>query len=189
MEIERTIITLRTIFEQRGDQNYGNESVTQLQHALQCASLAEEENVGPQLISAALIHDIGHILDANELPEENELDLDDKHEHLGYEWLFSRFGPAVADPVKLHVAAKRYLCTKNPFYQETLSPTSYKSFLDQGGIMSDTEIEIFENEPFNKEAVQLRIWDDKAKDPFKKTPTYSHFETYLELALKIHKVG
>lgn len=178
------IQTIIKTFEERGNGKYGKEEVTQLQHALQSAQLAEEEQAPAELISAALLHDIGHIIDDNALPEHNEQNLDDQHEERAYEWLTAHFGKAVADPVRLHVVAKRYLCTKDRSYEQELSPTSYKSYLDQGGQMNEEEISTFEREPHHQEALRLRRWDDLAKDQTKHTPDINHFVLYLEQCLQ-----
>ena len=184
--IEHVLHVIRETFEQRGKQNYGIEEVTQLQHALQSAALAESASESPQQISAALLHDIGHIMHADVLPGDIDTNLHDHHEERAYEWIKSHFGNAVADPVRLHVAAKRYLCTVDASYAEKLTPTSYKSFLDQGGEMSEEEKQAFEAEPFYNEAVSLRRWDDRAKDKTQETPSLQHFEVYLQKALADH---
>ena len=184
--IEQVLKTIRDTFEERGSNKYGIEDVTQLQHALQSAMLAEEAESGAQQISAALIHDIGHIMHKKVLPSDVESNLDDRHEERAYGWIKRHFGVAVADPVRLHVAAKRYLCTVDSSYTDQLSPTSYKSFLDQGGEMNHVEQQEFEQEPLFREAVQLRKWDDLAKDASKETPPFAHFESYLREALNIN---
>lgn len=166
-------------FDIRGDLAYGSEAVTQRQHALQSATLAEIENAEPSLIAAALLHDVGHILDADELPQSDEQDLDDAHEKRAYEWLLHHYGPSVADPVRLHVAAKRYLCTIEPAYEAKLSPTSHKSYLDQGGPMDVVEKAAFESEPYFEQALRLRRWDDLAKDPVLQTAPITHFRDIL----------
>lgn len=168
------------IFCQRGAGQYGSECVSQLEHAIQCAMLAQESDANPSLVVAALLHDIGHILDGTGLPESDNEDLNDSHEDKAYPWLKSAFGPEVADPVRLHVAAKRYLCTRDPSYATQLSPTSYKSYLDQGGTMSADEFQAFEREPFYREALQLRKWDDLAKVANKPLPDISSFKELLE---------
>ncbi len=154
-----------TLFERRGGEKYADEGVSQLEHALQCAYLARQQQASSTLEIAALLHDVGHLLHGSELPADCHADLDDRHEDIGYSFLRHNFGEAVSDPVRLHVAAKRYLCTKNREYQQKLSPTSYKSFLDQGGVMSDAELADFESETYFHDAVRLREWDDLAKDP------------------------
>ena len=171
------------VFDQRGDDQYGSEAVTQRQHALQSATLAQKAGHGSTLIVAALLHDIGHILSDHELPDSTDVNLDDQHETRAYEWLKTYFGPAVADPVRLHVAAKRYLCSKYPDYENKLSPTSRKSYHDQGGQMSEEELATFESEPHYKKALVLREWDDSAKDPNCVTPKVEHFEDDLKACL------
>ena len=177
------IETILKTFKEGGNQKYGVEAVTQLEHALQSASLAEAENVPSHLIAAALLHDIGHILDGKELPKDDLANLNDLHEEIGYHWLLKYFGPEVASPVKLHVEAKRYLCTIDEHYTQKLSPTSLKSFHDQGGKMSKEEQSNFEQNLFFEAAVQLRTWDDTAKEANKSTPPIEHFVPYLEESL------
>jgi phosphonate degradation associated HDIG domain protein len=175
---------IRSIFEERGSEQYGTEAVTQLQHALQSGQLAEESGAPESLVVSALLHDIGHIFKATSLPESCVDNLDDKHEFVANAWIKAHFGPEVADPIRLHVVAKRYLCTKYPKYETKLSPTSFKSYHDQGGPMSPEEMTQFESEPFYKEALELRKWDDLAKAQDKVTPPFSHFIPALESCLK-----
>lgn len=170
-------------FQGRGNEKYGAEAVTQLQHALQCGTLAVDQQADDELVVAALLHDIGHILGHRDLPEDCAGNLDDRHETIGYTFLKRHFGARVADPVRLHVAAKRYLCTIDPDYAKQLSPTSYKSFLDQGGVMSEVEQRAFEAEPHYQEALQVRRWDDIAKDPEQATPTIDAFLPRLQKAM------
>lgn len=170
-------------FERRGLLRYGAEDVNQLQHALQSAQLAVEDSASPALVSAALLHDIGHILSDAEMPGDCRQNLDDQHESVGYQFLKNHFGPAVADPVRLHVVAKRYLCTTEPGYVDRLSPTSLKSYEDQGGAMSAEQRRKFEAEPYFEDAVRLRRWDDAAKDASATTPRLEDFAHYLETTL------
>ena len=163
-EMHPVVAEIFLAFEQRGHDQYGSEKVTQLQHGLQCGSLARQAGAPARLVVAALLHDIGHILplDAASGPKNG---LDDKHESRGFHWLNENFPPEVSEPVRLHVAAKRYLCTVEPDYAKRLSPTSHQSFLDQGGPMSAEEVEMFESESYYQSAVALRRWDDTGKDP------------------------
>jgi predicted HD phosphohydrolase len=117
------------------------------------------------------------------LPTDCAADLDDHHEVIGHAFLRQHFGQAVAEPVRLHVAAKRYLCTRYPEYQQNLSPTSLQSFLDQGGVMTDAECRAFEQEPFLDAAVRLREWDDRGKDPLAEPPAIQEFVSRLESAV------
>ncbi|MBM4074779.1 MAG: HD domain-containing protein [Planctomycetes bacterium] len=170
------------VFNQRGSENYASEAVTQLQHAIQSALLAKRDGADEPLIAAALLHDIGHLLGTASLPNSEAQNYDDKHENKGYGWLVKHFGAQVADPVRLHVAAKRYLCTVDPNYCNILSPTSLKSFHDQGGMMSNEERATFERERYFQEALRLRRWDDEAKDPDIAIPP---IEEYRELLGRI----
>lgn len=152
-----------SVFENRGDEKYADEVVSQQEHALQCASFAIAEHASNEMVAAALLHDVGHILGDQDLPRDCEIDLNDDHEEVGYAFLQAHFVKQVTEPIRMHVAAKRYLITTNPDYTKELSPTSFKSFLDQGGNLSEDELRKFESESFFEEAIQLRIWDDKAK--------------------------
>jgi len=147
---------------------------------LQCAMLAEDSNANEALIVAALLHDVGHLLTGQDLPETDGVDLDDDHESVGAEWLSRYFDASVVDPIRLHVAAKRYLCTTEPGYAEELSPTSHRSFIDQGGLMDPEEIAAFEAEPYYEAGVRLRRWDDLAKDPDMPIKALANYEAVFE---------
>jgi [1-hydroxy-2-(trimethylamino)ethyl]phosphonate dioxygenase len=175
------IETIVRVFQDRGSGRYGDECVSQLEHAIQAALLAQQADADPSLVAAALLHDLGHIIGDSDLPESDDEDLNDFHEEKAYQWLLSHFGPSVADPVRLHVAAKRYLCTKEPEYANTLSPTSLKSFHDQGGVMSSDEVADFESEPYYREALTLRRWDDLAKEENKLIPSIESFVPLLQM--------
>jgi phosphonate degradation associated HDIG domain protein len=169
-------------FRLRGDSGYGNEAVSQLEHALQAAYAAEQAGASPQLIAACLLHDVGHLL--HDLPEDApDQGIDDEHEQLGAAWLVEHFVPEVVEPIRLHVAAKRYLCAVDSEYLSHLSPPSVKSLHLQGGPMTQSQSDHFELHPHFKAAVQLRRIDDQAKIPNLETPTLSHFEQYLSQSL------
>ena len=174
---------LTDLFSQKGHLRYGVEPVTQVQHALQTAALAEQEEATPQLVVSAFLHDIGHLLSSDDLPKSLAEDLHDRHEERGAIWLETTFGLEVADPIRLHVAAKRYLCTTEQDYAERLSPTSYKSYLDQGGPMSAAEISAFEAEPHFKAAIRLRRWDDSAKRPDMAPAGLNHYLSLVQSCL------
>ncbi|MDX1930126.1 MAG: HD domain-containing protein [Pirellulaceae bacterium] len=175
------------LLESRGDSQYGGEAVTQLEHALQAATLAEREQADAALISAALLHDIGHLL--HNLPDHAPDDgVDDHHETSAGNFLRQHFPPAVTEPVRLHVAAKRYLCAVQPGYFEQLSQPSVVSLKLQGGPMSPEEVAVFKRLEFAEDAVRLRKWDDEAKIPEFATPGVRHFERYLrESMLKVSR--
>jgi predicted HD phosphohydrolase len=126
------------VFEENGGSAYFGEPVSQLEHALEAAYFADRENAVPWLITAALLHDIGHLL--HEMPENvADLGIDARHEDLGHAWLAQYFGPEVTTPVRLHVAAKRYLCATDSEYLKLLSPASVQSLRLQGGAFTQAE--------------------------------------------------
>lgn len=169
------------LFDSRGSSWYGGESISQLEHALQSAMFAEQEDASPEMIVAALLHDVGHLL--HDLPEDiADEGIDDHHEVLGRRWLAKRFPQQVSTPVEMHVAAKRYLCAKDPAYLESLSPASKLSLELQKGIMSEEETRQFEASPDFERAIQLRRWDDRAKIVGLETPKLDHFMTYIAQA-------
>lgn len=168
------------LFAEKGSASYVGEPVSQLEHALQAGSFAQSEGAASHLVVAALLHDIGHLL--TDLPEDiADKGIDARHEQIGEAWLRKWFGPEVVEPVRLHVAAKRYLCATDSSYLSTLSTASVQSLGLQGGPMSADEVSAFQNNPFYKDAVRLRTWDDKAKIPGMQTPGLS---TYKELIVE-----
>jgi [1-hydroxy-2-(trimethylamino)ethyl]phosphonate dioxygenase len=168
------------LYARKGRLAYG-EGVSMIEHGLQAAFLAEQEDAGPAMIAAALLHDIGHLL--HSLPEDvADLGIDGQHESLASAWLSQYFPPAVSEPVRLHVAAKRYLCAVEPGYLAALSSASLLSLGLQGGPMSEAEAARFAGERFLADAVRLRRWDDLAKVPARKTPGLDHYRAILEAA-------
>ncbi len=154
---------IATLFAHEGRLAYG-EDVTQLEHALQTAALAEAERCDDSLVVAALLHDIGHLLGRNE----HELAADgrdDRHERIGAAWIARHFQPSVSEPVRLHVAAKQYLVATDPDYRTILSAASRRSLAVQGGALDAEARARFEREPFAEAATRLRRWDDRAKVP------------------------
>ena len=152
---------IHAAFAKRGHESYG-EGVTLADHSIQCAAFAQRDGAGPALISAALLHDIGHML--HDLPENvADSDIDTQHETLGSVWLSQYFGPDVTEPVRMHVAAKRYLAGTEPGYFDKLSDASKLSLKLQGGPMTDSQARAFEAERFFTEAVRLRRWDEEGK--------------------------
>ena len=172
------------LLTERGDSEYGGEAVTQLEHALQCATLAEREGASAALISAALLHDVGHLLHVlpNDAPDQG---IDDAHEDLGCRYLRKVFGEPISEPVRLHVPAKRYMCATIEGYQNQLSHPSLISLELQGGAMTPEEVKEFEQNGFANDAVRLRRWDDTAKVPKLATPSLHYFAKYLREAATV----
>lgn len=167
------------LFRERGSAEYHGEPVSQAEHAVQAAWAAEKAGATPALIAAALLHDVGHLL--HDLGEHCAGDgVDDRHEARGARWLKAHFGPDVTEPVRLHVAAKRFLCAADPDYFGRLSPASVLSLRLQGGPMSPDEAERFRAGPHAAAALALRRWDEEAKVPGLPAPPPEHFRPYLE---------
>jgi len=165
---------IQTLLEQKASGRYGLTLINQQQHALQAAWLAEREARGDALVVAALLHDIGHMVH-NLGNNPADAGIDDRHEELGHAWLEGHFGPEITEPVRLHVAAKRYLCAVEADYFAKLSADSVKSLALQGGPMSAEEVAAFEALPRYAAAVQLRRYDEQAKVEGLQTPPVAHF--------------
>jgi predicted HD phosphohydrolase len=174
---------LSEIYDVRAHGRYGLSQVNQLLHAVQAGALMESDGAPASLVVAALLHDIGHMVHTlGEHPA--ALGIDDRHEDMGARWLARYFGPAVVEPVRLHVAAKRYLCTTEPTYFSGLARDSVESLALQGGPMSPAEVLQFEGLPFWEEAVALRRVDEAAKDPNGPAPAFSSFRGVIAGALR-----
>lgn len=173
---------LLDLLERRGGEMYGGEPVTQLQHALQCATLAQRAGASQMLIAAALLHDVGHMLADDEGAADQGRDM--LHEEVAADYLRALFGPAVTEPIRLHVPAKRYLCAVDTDYLSRLSPASIASLKVQGGPMSAAERAEFERNPHYRDAIELRRWDDQAKDPSAETVSLDSLRPAVLAALR-----
>jgi len=171
------------IFAAKGEAAYYGEDVSQLEHALQAAQCAVRDRATEALVVAALVHDIGHLVEG--APEDiADQGVDARHEEVGQAWLAARFGKEVYEPAHLHVAAKRYLCATDAGYFGKLSAASVQSLALQGGPMTGEEVAAFEGNEFYREAVALRRWDDEAKIPGLVTPGLEEYRGMLEAAAK-----
>jgi len=169
------------LFAERGGSLYFGEAVSEAEHALQAAAAAERDGATPAQIAAALLHDIGHLL--HDLGEDvAQRGIDGRHEDVGATWLARHFGPDVAEPVRLHVPAKRFLCATETDYLDQLSPASRESLHLQGGPFTADEAAAFARHAYAQQATALRRWDDEAKVPGLATPGFDHFRRYLEAA-------
>ena len=154
--------------------------VTHLEHALQAALLAEDAGADKSLVSAALLHDVGHLLLLR--GGDAVVAALGRHEDVAVEWLKPRFSEQVVEPVRLHVAAKRYLAAVVPAFVSTLSSDSRTSLVFQGGAFTSSEAAAFKQQPYFDSALRLRSWDDNGKVPGKCTPSLGHFLAYLDVA-------
>jgi phosphonate degradation associated HDIG domain protein len=174
---------LAKLLSEHGCRQYGNERVSQLDHALQCADLADKAGEPAPLIAAALLHDIGHLLASARkrveiaTPEER----DDLHQYIALPLLRGLVPESVLQPIRLHVDAKRFLCAIEPEYRAGLSAESQRSLALQGGAHTATQAQAFLSHPFAADAIRLRRYDDQAKVPGKTTRPLAHFLWILEL--------
>jgi phosphonate degradation associated HDIG domain protein len=176
-----TIPDICGLFDAKGGRMYSGEPVTQLEHALQSATFAESAGADPALITAALLHDLGHLLnDQGETPTQRGID--DVHQYFALPFLRPLFTAEVLEPIRLHVDAKRYLCATRPGYHEALSADSKRSLMLQGGVYTAAEAADFSARSGAARAVELRLWDDAAKVAGMQTPRLTHFAPIMEAA-------
>lgn len=179
-----SIPDIRKLFDEFGAMAYSGEPVTQLEHALQCAQLAEQENAGDALVAASLLHDLGHLLNRQgDTPSARGID--DLHQYYALPFLRPMFDDAVLEPIRLHVDAKRCLCAIDAEYFGRLSADSVRSLALQGGVYSAPQAETFMAQPFASDAMRLRRWDDQAKAAGLPTPPLSHYLAVLERVARI----
>jgi gamma-butyrobetaine dioxygenase len=170
---------VRSIYGRLGSGAYFGERVSMLEHGLQAAHFATVMGAPDTLVLAALLHDVGHLLEA--VPEAIEDWVSDaRHEITGARWLAQRFAPAVSEPVRLHVPAKRYLCATDAHYFAQLSSASVHTLKLQGGPMLPAEISHFEAERYYREAVVLRRCDDQGKVAGLKTPVLEDYSVLID---------
>ncbi|GAA1261565.1 hypothetical protein GCM10009665_59110 [Kitasatospora nipponensis] len=178
---------LQELFEGAGAEEYLGEAVTQAGHMLQAAVLAQRSGAPDHLVAAALLHDVGHFFDADSHRAVTGKELmaghDNRHSHTGADWLARWFGPQVTEPVRLHVAAKRYLCAVEPQYRAGLSAASEFTLGVQGGPMTPAQAAEFAALPGAEDAVAVRRWDDRAKETDAATPPFEHFRPLLAALL------
>ncbi|MBP0599881.1 HD domain-containing protein [Herbaspirillum sp. LeCh32-8] len=186
-----TLDDIGLLFERHGHTQYTGEPVTQLEHALQSAALAEAAGAAPGLIVASLLHDLGHMLEPEaQAGQHGHHDtptlagIDDLHQYRILPFLRPLFGDEVLTPIALHVDAKRYLCATDAAYFSLLSEDSVRSLQLQGGIFDEVQATAFIARPHAADAVRLRRWDDLAKKEGEATPDYRHFATYFTQCLR-----
>ena len=169
-----SLADIELLFARHGAEQYSGEPVTQLEHALQTAHFAEQSEASDALVTACLLHDLGHLL--NHQGETPTLrGIDDTHQYFALPFLRGLFPDAVLDAIKLHVDAKRYLCQSHPAYLARLSDDSRRSLALQGGVFDASQAAAFISLPSAHDALRLRLWDDLAKQDGLPTPTLAHF--------------
>jgi phosphonate degradation associated HDIG domain protein len=170
---------IRSLFAEHGAMSYSGEPVSQLEHALQSGKLAQDEGASDELVAAAFLHDLGHLLNLHgDTPTARGID--DLHQFFALPFLRPILPPAVLEPIRLHVDAKRCLCAIDKTYFDKLSEDSVRSLKLQGGVFSDEEAQAFLQMPYAQDALRLRQWDDRAKTAGIETPDIEHFLGVVE---------
>lgn len=180
-EVDSIVKEILDAFARNGHLDYG-ENISMQEHMLQTAWLAEQDGADERLVVAALLHDFGHLV--CELPNDTFLDgHDNHHESFGADALSRWFDDDIVSAVRLHVAAKRYLCGSNPAYYDTLSDASKTSLEMQGGPMTGDEIFAFRNQPGHDMAVRVRVYDDQGKVNGMERPELDHYVPMIRRCL------
>ncbi|OZI33840.1 hypothetical protein CAL29_09655 [Bordetella genomosp. 10] len=156
-----TLDQIANLFHLTGDLPYGNTAVTQAEHARQTAALALAENAAPSLVTAALLHDLGHLIIQH--PDTVRIEgADYKHQYFVLPFLRDLFGPDVLEPIRLHVEAHRYLCFVEPDYLGPRNSAARRALDLAGGVFDAPQASEFSALPWAPEAIRLRRWDDQA---------------------------
>lgn len=175
--------SIERLYATRAQGNYFGEAITQLEHGLQCAYFAERAGASEPVVIAALLHDIGHLV-VDVPPDLTDWTHDAQHEQTGADWLATHFGPAVTEPVRLHVTAKRYLCATDADYAARLSAASVHTLALQGGPLSPAEVAAFEAHPQHRDAITLRRCDEQGKLQGFRAPPLSAYRERIAALLR-----
>ncbi len=172
------------LFARRGAEEYMGESVSMAQHMEQSAACAAADGAPDEIVIAALLHDIGHFV--GDFPIDSlENGVDNRHEEAGAKFLEKFYPPSITEPVRLHVAAKKYLCAVDDRYFGHLSAASIQSLQVQGGPMNRAQIEAFESNLYHQDAVKIRLYDDDGKVAGLDIRPVESYREKLELLLQI----
>ncbi len=178
MSAINSVDALFDLLAKGGGEAYFGEPVTVLEHSLQAAWFVQQEGGSESLIVAALLHDVGHLLHS-EGEDAAQHGIDTRHEELGMEALKDHLPAEVLDPIRLHVAAKRFLCFDDATYATELSAASLESLILQGGPLTAEEAEAFLALPHAREAVAVRRADDAAKVFELKVPELKQYRSLV----------
>ena len=183
--IDKTVEEIFEMISNSGEADYIGENITQLEHMCQAAEFAEAQGNDDELVLGALFHDIGHF--CTEYSEEKDMGGygNIEHDKVGADYLRNRgFSERIAGIVQNHVEAKRYLCVTRPGYYDKLSVASKKTLAFQGGPMSESEVQRFESDPYHKDYVKMRAWDELAKVENKPLPNINRYKEMAKAHLR-----
>lgn len=167
-----------SLYEKHGAGEYAGEKVTQLQHMVQAGELAKQAGYDDEVILAAFLHDIGHILETEHEQMDGFGTVD--HEKVGADFLRERgFSERLARLVENHVSAKRYLTFKDDSYYKSLSDASKKTLEYQGGRMNAAEAKEFEEDELFHEFIAMRKWDEQAKEEDLKLEPIDYYKNLM----------
>ena len=185
LDADNIVAFIGDIFARRGGEEYLGEGVTMAEHMLQAAHLAEQNGESDTVIVAALLHDIGHF--TSEFGTFSMSDTQDKYHDAAGAVVAEPFFPrVVTDCVRLHVAAKRYLCAVDPGYFAKLSPASVHSLRLQGGPMTDEQVARFSQNPNLEDVIKVRLVDDAGKVTGARTPDFAHYAPLVQRIVDAH---
>ena len=183
-----TFDDITALFKRYGGTQYSGEPVSQTEHALQTAFFAEQAGADDDLVTAALLHDLGHLLhDHGETPTLRGVD--DLHQYGALALLRGLLRPRVLDAICWHVDAKRYLCATRPAYHAALSADSQRSLVLQGGVFSAEQANVFIGRVGAHDAVHVRLWDDQAKVRGLVTPDLAYYLARAERCRRVARGG
>ena len=182
--VASVLAAIDVLFASSAGMAYLGEDVTMIEHQLQAGALAAAAGASDALVVAALLHDVGHMVGDRDAASVMADDVDAHHDVSGARWLAQWFGPTVSEPVRLHVAAKRYLVTAEPAYAARLSPASAHTLRLQGGPMAAEEAAQFAALPHAADAIALRRFDEAAKDAAVRAPALAMHHDRLARVLR-----
>ena len=176
-EIETVVTDIFDLYDKHGAEEYAGEKVSQLEHMVQAAQLAMEGGFDDEVVLAAFLHDVGHLLPIYDVSESMDGYGMMDHEKVGAQYLRKQgFSERLCKLIASHVNAKRYLTWKYPEYYHQLSDASKKTLEYQGGRMEETEAKAFEADPLFDLYIKMRRWDEAAKIENQPVPDINMFK-------------
>ena len=179
-KIEKITMQVFELYTKHGAGEYAGEKVSQLEHMCQAAQLAAAEGYDNEVVLAAFLHDIGHLLPIHDETESMDGFGNIDHEKIGAYYLRQLgFSRRLCSLIASHVNAKRYLTFKFPDYFDKLSEASKRTLEFQGGVMKAEEATLFESDELFPLYIKMREWDEAAKIRHQKLPLLEKYRTMI----------